>query len=81
MEQNSKLDLAGEIFLVNKIIFLVTLGERINFTTVDNLKDYKATTIISRLKLVINFYKNQSFTIKTMFTDNYFEVLDSGLKI
>ena len=57
MEQNSELDLTGDIVFVNKNPFLVTLGQWIKFTTVENLKDRKAATIMSGLKSVINLYK------------------------
>ena len=59
MEQNSKLDLTGDIFFVNKITFLVTLGQQIKFMTVENLKYCKSTTIMSGLKSVINFYETK----------------------
>ena len=57
MEQNIVIDLMGDILFVNEIPFLVNLGKRIKFTTVENLKDWKAETIMSGLKSVINLYK------------------------
>ena len=38
------------MFCVNKIHFLVTLGQRIKFTTVENLKERKAATITGGIK-------------------------------
>ena len=55
------------------------MGQWIKFTTVENLNHRKDAKIMSRLNSVIKLYKNQSFTIKTMFTDNDFEVHDSAL--
>ena len=39
MEQHIVIDLMGDILFVNEIPFLVNLGKRIKFTTVENLKD------------------------------------------
>ena len=38
MEHNSDIDVTGKFFFVNKINFLVTLGQRIKFTIVGILK-------------------------------------------
>ena len=80
MEQNIEFDLTGDIVLVNKSTFLVALGQRIKFTTVENLMERKATTVMIGLNAVINLYSSQHFKIKTMYMDNEFEVLDSALK-
>ena len=50
----------------------MTLGQRIKFTTVENLKDWKATKIMSGLNVVINLYNSQHFKIKTTYMDNEF---------
>ena len=58
----------------------MTLRQRIKFTTIENLKECKSTTIMSGLKVVIILYNSQKFNIGTMFMDNKFEVLYSDLK-
>ena len=75
-----KVEIVADLMFVNTIPFIITLGKRIKFTTVSNLPNRKATTLLANLKAVRNVYQHRGSSVTTMFMDNEFEVLDNSLK-
>jgi hypothetical protein len=75
-----KVEIVADLMFVNNIPFMITLGKRVKFTTVANLPNRKATTLLANLKAVRNVYTHRGSSVSTMFMDNEFEVLDNALK-
>ena len=75
-----KVEIVADLMFVNTIPFIITLGKRIKFTTVSNLPNRKATTLLANLKAVRNVYKHRGSSVTKMFMDNEFEVLENSLK-
>ena len=70
-----KVEIVADLMFVNKIPFMITLGKRVKFTTVSNLPNQKAKTLLENLKVVRNVYTHRGSSVSTMFMDNEFEVL------
>ena len=77
--QNSDVDVTGDVMFVNRIPFLVTLGQKIKFTTAENISDRKAKTLLQGLQNMTSLYNKQNVNIATLFMDNEFEVLKPKL--
>ena len=77
--QNRKLYITAGLMFVNKIPFLVTLGQRVKFTAVENLPNYRAPTLMKGMRSVISLYNKQNWSISTVFMDNKFKVLEDDL--
>ena len=50
------------------------------FTTIKNVVDWKAATILKALRSIKSVYTNKNIFIKTLFMDNEFEVLQDALR-
>ena len=75
LDQKSNLDITSDLMFVNKIPFIITLGQLMKFTTIENVPNYWAPTLLKRIQSVIRLYNKQKYSIPTMFTYNKFEVL------
>ena len=50
------------------------------FTTIENVVDQKAATLLKALRSIKSVYTNKNIFIKTLFMDNEFEVLQDVLR-
>ena len=73
------MDITYDLMFVNKIQFLVTLGQRVKFTTIESLINYPALTLLKGIQSFISLYNEQKYSIYTMFVENYFEVQEAYL--
>ena len=48
-------------------------------TTIENVVDRKAATLLKALRIIKSVYTNTNIFIKTLFMDNEFEVLQDAL--
>ena len=51
-----------------------------NFTTINNVVDRKAATLLKSLRSIKSVYTNENIFIKTLYMDNEFEVLWDALQ-
>ena len=51
------MDNTEDIFFVKRIPFLITLGQKVKFTTVENIADWKAKTLLKGLSNTASLYK------------------------
>ena len=65
---------------VNNIPFVISLGENMKSTTIENVVDRKAATLLKALRSIKSVYTNTNIFIKTLFMDNEFEVLRDALR-
>ena len=68
------------VMLVNKIPFMISLGKYMKFTTIKNVGDQKAATILKSLQSIKSVCTNKNIFITTLYRDNKFEVLRDALK-
>ena len=73
-------EITGDLFFVSGIPFLLTLGKRIKFMTLENIPDRKAITLLRGLHAVRNIYLEQGHAVSTMFMDNEFAPLGNDMK-
>ena len=64
-----------DVFFINQIPFLLTLGCNIYFTTVTHLANQKATTIFAEFKKIYQLYWERGFQIITVLADGQFAPL------
>ena len=74
------IELTADLFFLNEIYFLLTLGNRIKFTTLGNVCDHKEMTILFGLTAVRHIYGERGYNISTMCMDNEFEPLSLDVK-
>ena len=74
------IEITADLLFVNKIPFLITLGKRVKFTTIANIPNRQAATLLTGLDAVENIYKQCGYNISTMYMDNEFEPLNNKLK-
>ena len=72
------IELSVDVMFVNNIPFLVSLGKNMKFTTIKNVVDWKAATLLTSLHSIKSFYTNKNIFIKPLFVDNEFEVLQDN---
>ena len=53
---NRNLYITAELMIVNKINLLINLGQRLKFTTIENLPNHQAPNILKRIRTVISLY-------------------------
>ena len=75
LKNHSIIKLLIDIFYVNQISFLMTLGAIVNFITVHALPDERMSTIKKDLDRVIKMYESRGFKIAQIDTDGQFEPL------
>ena len=73
-------EITADLFFVNSIPFLLTLGKRIKFMTLENVPDRKAITLLRGLHAVRQIYLERGHTVSTMFMDNEFTPLANDMK-
>ena len=64
---------------INEIPFMIALGKNMKFTTIKNVVDWKADTLLKALRSIKSVYTNKNIFIKTLFMDKEFEVLQENL--
>mgnify|MGYP006891304721 CR=1 FL=1 len=67
------ISMSNDIFFVNQIPFLITLGRNICFTTVTHLANRKLTNIFKAFKGIYVYYMQRGFQITTVTGDGEFE--------
>jgi hypothetical protein len=67
--------LSIDVFFVNKIPFLITLSQKICFTTVTHLANRKIPTIFTAFKSIFSYYLQKGYQVVTVTTDNEFAPL------
>ena len=70
------INLLVDIFYVNNVPFLITLGKPVEFVTVQALPNERANTIKNNLDKVMNLYKSRGFNITKVDADGQFEFLE-----
>ena len=73
------IELSVDIMFVNKTPFVISLGKNMKFTTIENVMDRKAATLLKYLRIIKSVYTNKNIFIKTLFMDKEFEVLQENL--
>ena len=63
-----------DFFYVNRLPFLHTKSEEINFLTVQSGRTRNSSSILHGLQTVINIYTKRGFRIKGIFGDNEFDI-------
>ena len=64
------IELTFYVMTVNNILFVILLGENMEFTTIKTVVDWKAATLLKSLYSIKSVYTNKNFFIKTLFMDN-----------
>ena len=64
------------IFFVNKIIFFITLSQKIFFTIVTHLSNCKVDTIFKAFKSIFKFYYQCGFQLMVVMADDEFKPLE-----
>jgi hypothetical protein len=67
--------LSIDVFFVNKTPFLLTLSQKIMFTSVTHLTNRKISTIFAALKTMFTYYLQKGFQIVMIKADNEFAPL------
>jgi hypothetical protein len=75
MSQYRDVTLTGDIFFVNKIMFLVTRSRHIQFSTVETIPNRKPETVLKALINVRNIYRGRGFNITHLLFDGEYECL------
>jgi hypothetical protein len=75
MSQYRDVTLTGDIFFVNKIMFLVTRSRHIQFSTVETIPNRKPETVLKALLNVRNVYRRRGFNITHLLFDGEYECL------
>ena len=70
---HQKIQLYVDICYVNKMAFLISKSDSINFITIHHMKNKKKDTIIDLLNLLIKTYQSRGFTISYVFGDGEFD--------
>ena len=74
------IELTVYVMFVNNTPFVISLGKNMKFTTIENVVDHKAATLLKALCSIKSVYTNKNIFIKTLFMDNEFEVLQDALR-
>ena len=72
---HKQVTLCVDLMFVNKVPFLIIVSQCLWFGTVKALPDCKLTTIVSKLRTVINTYHYCSFNITSILSDGEFELI------
>ena len=67
------IELSVNVMFVNKIPFVISIGKNMKFTTIKNVVDWKAATLLKSVCSIKSVYTNKNIFIKTVFMDNKFE--------
>ena len=79
MEKNKNVVLDTDICFTNKLAFLGTFGQVIEFGTIQHIMNRKKATILNALYMVISMYEVRGFKIVSINADNEFECLREDL--
>ena len=79
LEQNRDMDVIEGILLVNNIPLLITIRQKVKFSTAENIADRKAKTLLKGLRNTTSLYNKQNVSITTLFMDNESEALKPHL--
>ena len=64
---------------VQQILFFITISRNFHFTTIENIQNRKAQTLIACCDNVFNLYNSHGFVIDTVLMDMEFEALCDDL--
>ena len=66
------IELSIDVMFVNQILFVISLGKNMKFTTIENVVDRKAATLLKALRSIKSVYTNKNIFINKLFMDNKF---------
>ena len=75
-----KIELSVDVMFVNNISFVISLGKNMNFTTIENVVDRKAATLLKSLRSIKSVYTSKNIFTKKRFMENEFEVLGDDFR-
>jgi len=78
---HKKIQLYVDLCYINKVAFLVTRSDSVNFITIDPLENKGRVSIIRILQNIIQLYSTRGFIISDLFGDGEFDVDDIKLAI
>ena len=79
-DKMKRIELSVDVMFVNKIPFMISFGNNMKFTTIENVVDQKADTLFKALRSIKSVSTNKNIFIKTLFVDNKFEVVRDNLQ-
>ena len=79
LSANQHIMILGDIFFVNKIPLLTTIGQTICLTTAHYLTNQKPSTILKGITKVAAIYANWGFIVKHALMDGQFKPLCENL--
>ena len=59
----------GDIIYVNKVMFWFTMTRKLQFLTIERVKNRKKNTILQAMRNVLVFYKSKRMRVKTLYVD------------
>ena len=73
MQIHRSITLAIDIMFISKIPFLVTTSQHLKFGTVEALNNQQISTVVGKLKKIINLYISRGFKVDSIMADPEFE--------
>jgi hypothetical protein len=72
--------LCKDFFFVQRILFLHTISQKLQFRMVTPVPDQKKETMIKETKKIIELYEQQGFKIMDIHADNEFECIRDDIR-
>ncbi len=75
MNANKTITLAADVFFVDGIAFLLTVGQRVKFVTAEHLLVRTVLSLSKHMKQVLEVYRQAGFRVRAILMDGEFEKL------
>ena len=70
---HNKVKLYIDLCYINKMCFLVTVSETMNYVTCNSLDNKSKKTLANSIKCILKLYVSRGFTVSDIFSDNEFD--------
>ena len=69
LESRKELEVSTDIMFINKLPFLVSISQRLKFTTIDHLSSKKKIALVTSINKIVSYYRSHGLHVVTMFVD------------
>ena len=68
--------MSTDIIFVNKLPFLVSISQRLKFTTIEYLSNKNKIALVTSINKIVSYYRSHGLHVVTIFVDLKFKSLE-----
>ena len=79
LKSHKELEVSTYIMFINKLPFLVSISQRLKFTTIEYISSNNEIALVTPINKIVSYYRSRGLHVGTMFIDSDFKYFEENV--